>query len=184
MIDLCRRLDLQKINRRVLEALVRSGALDALGPNRATLNDAIGDVLQLAERSAHASAAGQGALFGGDESFGTLKHELVTAARMDEARTPPSRVRELGLHLTGHAFDGFADHRDRLNISSIAKIVGGMPSPTAEGTNFFANRKEVTLAGAVMDIRRRPNRTSLVLDDDTDRIEATLFDETSRSSST
>jgi DNA polymerase-3 subunit alpha len=79
----------------------------------------------------------------------------------------------LGLHLTGHAFDGFADHRDRLNISSIAKIVGGMPS---EGANFFA-RKDVTLAGAVMDIRRRPNRTSVVLDDDTERIEVTLFDE-------
>src|SRR4029079_557628 len=58
MNDLCRRADLQKIDRRVLEALVRSGALDALGPNRATLNDAVGDVLQLAERSAHASAAG------------------------------------------------------------------------------------------------------------------------------
>ncbi len=50
-----------------------------------------------------------------------------------------------------------------------------MPS---ESANFFATRKEVTLAGAVMDIRRRPNRTSLVLDDDTERIEVTLFDET------
>jgi DNA polymerase-3 subunit alpha len=178
MIDLCRRVDLQKINRRVLEALVRSGALDALGPNRATLNDAVGDVLQLAERSAHASAAGQGALFGGDESVGTLKHELVPRREWTKRERLQAEYESLGLHLTGHAFDGFADHRDRLNISSIAKIVGGMPSPTAEGTNFFANRKEVTLAGAVMDIRRRPNRTSLVLDDDTERIEATLFDET------
>ena len=178
MIDLCRRVDLQKINRRVLEALVRSGALDALGPNRATLNDAVGDVLQLAERSAHASAAGQGALFGGDESSGTLKHELVPRREWTKRERLQAEYESLGLHLTGHAFDGFRDHCERLNISSIAKIVGGMPSPTAEGGNFFANRKEVTLAGAVMDIRRRPNRTSLVLDDDTERIEATLFDET------
>jgi DNA polymerase-3 subunit alpha len=175
MIDLCRRVDLQKINRRVLEALVRSGALDALGPNRATLNDAIGDVLQLAERSAHASAAGQAALFGGDESLGELKHELVPRREWTKRERLQAEYESLGLHLTGHAFDGFADHRDRLNISSIAKIVGGMPS---ESANFFATRKEVTLAGAVMDIRRRPNRTSLVLDDDTERIEVTLFDET------
>ncbi|NIW25099.1 MAG: hypothetical protein GWN29_11315, partial [Gammaproteobacteria bacterium] len=53
-----------KLNRRVLEALVRAGALDGLGANRATLVNAIGDVLKLAERSAHAQAAGQGALFG------------------------------------------------------------------------------------------------------------------------
>jgi DNA polymerase-3 subunit alpha len=175
MIDLCRRVDLQKINRRVLEALVRSGALDALGPNRATLNDAVPDVLQLAERSAHASAAGQGALFGGDESQGTLKHELVTRREWTKRERLQAEYESLGLHLTGHAFDSFADHRDRLNISSIAKIVGGMPS---ESANFFATRKEVTLAGAVMDIRRRPNRTTLVLDDDTERIEVTLFDET------
>ena len=96
MIDLCRRVDLQKINRRVLEALVRSGALDALGPNRATLNDAIGDVLQLAERSAHASAAGQGALFGGDESAGHAETRARDAARMDEARAASGRVREPG----------------------------------------------------------------------------------------
>src|SRR4029078_10842408 len=73
MIDLCRRVDLQKINRRVLEALVRSGALDALGPNRATLNDAVGDVLQLAERSAHASAAGPRALCSGRERRRTVQ---------------------------------------------------------------------------------------------------------------
>ncbi len=37
--DLCRRLDLQKANRRMLEALLRSGSLDGLGANRATLMD-------------------------------------------------------------------------------------------------------------------------------------------------
>jgi DNA polymerase-3 subunit alpha len=173
MMDLCRRVDLQKINRRVVEALVRSGALDAIGPNRATLNDAIADVLQLAERSVHASAAGQGALFGGEDSQGALEHKLVPRREWTKRERLQAEFDSLGLHLTGHAFDGFADHRDRLNISSIAKIVGGMPS---EGANFFS-RKDVTLAGAVMDIRRRPNRTSVMLDDDTERIEVTLFDE-------
>src|SRR5580698_1370005 len=41
LADLCRRLDMQKANRRVLEALLRSGSLDALGPNRATLMDGL-----------------------------------------------------------------------------------------------------------------------------------------------
>jgi DNA polymerase-3 subunit alpha len=174
LLDLCRRVDLQKINRRVVEALVRSGALDALGPNRATLNDAIADVLQLAERSVHASAAGQGALFGGDDSHGALVHELVPRREWTKRERLQAEFESLGLHLTGHAFDAFADHRKELKLSTIAEVVGGMPSA---GANPFAMRKDVTLAGAVMDIRRRPNRTSLVLDDDTERIEVTLFDE-------
>ena len=59
LVDLCRRTDPTKLNRRVLEALVRSGALDALGPNRATLMQAVPNALQLAERAMHAQAAGQ-----------------------------------------------------------------------------------------------------------------------------
>jgi len=175
MLELCRRVDLTKINRRVVEALVRSGALDALGPNRATLDDAVADVLHLAERSVHASAAGQGALFGGDDSGGSLEHKLTPRREWTKRERLQAEFESLGLHLTGHAFDTFAATRDELKFSTIAKIVGGMPT---EATNFFATRKDVTLAGAVMDIRRRPNRTSLVLDDDTERIEVTLFDET------
>src|SRR5690606_31996705 len=62
LFDLCARVDLTKINRRVLEALVRSGALDSLGANRATLMNGIPTALQAAERSVRAQAAGQTAL--------------------------------------------------------------------------------------------------------------------------
>ena len=62
--DLCRRLDLQKVNRRVLEALLRSGSLDALGANRATLMDRLGAALQLGEQNSRAHQAGQDDLFG------------------------------------------------------------------------------------------------------------------------
>ena len=71
LVDLCRRVDLQKINRRVLEALAKSGGLDSLGANRATLMNGIPNALQAAERSVHAQAAGQTMLFGGDASATT-----------------------------------------------------------------------------------------------------------------
>ncbi|MGH8298380.1 MAG: DNA polymerase III subunit alpha [Steroidobacteraceae bacterium] len=62
--DLCRRLDLQKINRRVLEALLRSGSLDALGPNRATLMHRLPAAMQLGDQNSRAHEAGQNDLFG------------------------------------------------------------------------------------------------------------------------
>src|SRR5688572_32778913 len=76
LVDLCRRVDLTKINRRVLEALVKSGALDSLGTNRATLMQGVPNALQAAERSVHAQAAGQTALFGGAD-HDVLEHVLT-----------------------------------------------------------------------------------------------------------
>ena len=62
--DLCRRLDLQKANRRVLEALLRCGSLDALGPNRATLMERLAAAMQLGDQNTRAHQAGQNDMFG------------------------------------------------------------------------------------------------------------------------
>ena len=62
--DLCRRLDLQKVNRRVLDALLRSGSLDSLGANRATLMHGLGAAMQLGDQNSRAHQAGQNDLFG------------------------------------------------------------------------------------------------------------------------
>ena len=174
LLDLCRRVDLQKLNRRVLEALVRSGALDSLGANRATLMKAVPDALQLAERSVHAQAAGQGALFGGDAGEDDLEQVLVPVREWTKRERLEAERESLGLYLTGHPFEEFAKHCEKFTNGAIAKVIGGLPSEVDQ----FRFRKDVTLAGVVMDIRRRGNRVSIVLDDDTERIEVTLFDET------
>src|SRR5690606_28641825 len=60
----CARIDLQRVNRRTIEALIRAGALDSIGPNRATLMHRLPGALGRAEQSARAAAAGQEDLFG------------------------------------------------------------------------------------------------------------------------
>ena len=62
--DFCRRIDLHKANRRVLEAMIRAGALDGLGANRATLWAQLPLALKLAEQDRESAAAGQVDLFG------------------------------------------------------------------------------------------------------------------------
>jgi DNA polymerase-3 subunit alpha len=79
----------------------------------------------------------------------------------------------LGLYLTGHPFDDYAEHCANFSHGSIAGVLSSQPQP---GT-FQAGRRQVSLAGVVMDIRRRGNRIAIELDDDTDRIEVTLFEE-------
>jgi DNA polymerase-3 subunit alpha len=173
LVDLCRRVDLKMINRRVLEALVKSGGLDSLGANRATLMNGIANALQAAERSVHAQAAGQTMLFGGDERDDTLAH-LTTPVREWSKRERLEGEREsLGLYLTGHPFDDFAEHCKYFTNGAIAKVLQGLPSSALP----YHVRKEAILAGVVVDVRRRGNRVSIILDDDTERIEVTMFDE-------
>ena len=64
LFDLCSRTDPRKVNRRALEALIKSGALDELGADRAVLMSALDDGLRAAEQSAANEAAGMGDLFG------------------------------------------------------------------------------------------------------------------------
>jgi DNA polymerase-3 subunit alpha len=172
LMDLCRRVDQQKLNRRVLEALVRAGALDDFGHNRATLINAIGDTLVLAERTAHAAAVGQATLFGGAEAGADLAHIFVPLREWTKRERLEAERESLGLYLTAHPFDDYARHWRELNHSSIADVIGSLP---AEGAPH--QRKTATLAGVVMDIRRRGTRLAIVLDDNTDRVEVTLFDE-------
>jgi DNA polymerase-3 subunit alpha len=173
LVDLCRRVDLTKINRRVLEALAKSGGLDSLGANRATLMNGIPNALQAAERSVHAQAAGQAALFGGGERDDTLDHVLTPVREWSKRDRLEGERESLGLYLTGHPFDDFAEHCRHFTNGAIAKVLQGLPSAALP----YHVRKEAILAGVVVDVRRRGNRVSIILDDDTERIEVTMFDE-------
>ncbi|HUF72460.1 MAG TPA: DNA polymerase III subunit alpha [Gammaproteobacteria bacterium] len=173
--DLCRRIDSNRIGRRVLEALTCAGALDDLGRNRPTLLGAIEASLRLAESAAQAEAAGQGALFGGALSLGELS--VVVSDEPDWTRRQRlRREREsLGLYLTGHPFEEYERDWNQLGQGCIAKVVGARPEPAPQ--ERFSARFDVVVAGVVMDLRRRGNRVSVVLDDDTDQVEVTVFDE-------
>ena len=173
LFDLCRRVDQHKLNRRVLEALARSGALDGLGANRPTLLNAVPDALRLAERSAHATAAGQAALFAEQGDDGGLEHLLTPVREWNERERLAAERESLGLYLSGHPFDQYARHCQCFTDGSISNVIGALPSDGGQ----FRSRKDVIIAGLVMDIFRRGNRVSVRLDDNTDRVEVTLFDE-------
>jgi DNA polymerase-3 subunit alpha len=183
LLDLCRRLGSAKLNRRVLEALVRCGALDGLGLNRASAMHAISDAIRLADTSQAAAAAGQAGLFGTvDEAGDGLEHAFEHLREWNDREKLEAERESLGLYLTGHPFTDYADHCSHFTSGSIAGVLGTMPNVEGGGDGpgkgaRFRYRRDATLAGVVMDIRRRGTRVSLVLDDGTERIEVTLFED-------
>ena len=74
LFDFCQRVDLRKINRRVLEALIKAGAFDTFGQHRATLIASLNNALQQAEQTAHNQTYGQHDLLAMDTSTTTLQY--------------------------------------------------------------------------------------------------------------
>jgi DNA polymerase-3 subunit alpha len=180
LADLCRRLDLQKANRRVLEALLRSGSLDALGPNRATLMDGLATAMQLGDQNTRMHQAGQNDMFGlmSDARDAPLaaKHAAVLPEWSEAVRLTGERE-TLGLYLTGHPLARFEAALPRFVSHRIGDLVSDRPVAGFE-TPRFGGGKPVTVAGLIDEVKKRGPRVILTLDDRTGRIEAMLFEET------
>jgi DNA polymerase-3 subunit alpha len=175
--DLCRRVDLQRVNRRVFEALIRSGSMDRIGANRASLTAQLDRAVHLGEQNSRAMSVGQVDLFGLNAAEDTRIEEWTEAQRLAGERET------LGLFLTGHPITPYEPDLKFLVGARLADVGGAKPAapkqaPGVERSWSTAKGRPATVAGLVLEIRRRPNRITLILDDRTGRLEVSLFEET------
>jgi DNA polymerase-3 subunit alpha len=177
LADLCRRIDLARVNKRALEAMIRSGCLDALGSNRATLSAELERSMQLGEQNSLAASTGQDDLFGlGAAQAAVLPSSSVLPDWTEAVRLGYERE-TLGLFLSGHPITPYEPDLKFLVSARLADIGGPKPAPAPEGGRSWSAAKAVTVAGLVLEIRRRPNRVTLILDDRSGRLEVSLFEE-------
>jgi DNA polymerase-3 subunit alpha len=176
--DLCRRLDLTKVNRRVLEALIKSGSLDGLAMSRAALMAHLASAMQRGDQNARAHEAGQVDLFGlAAEERAAAVQQQHAAAEPDWSETLrlAGERDTLGFYLSGHPIDRVAQELPRFVSHRIGDLVS--ERPFAQPGRGFGGGRSVTVAGLIDEIRRRGPRVSVNLDDSSGRIEVTLFDE-------
>jgi DNA polymerase-3 subunit alpha len=172
LAQLCQRIDLTRMNRRALEALIRSGSLDGLGANRASLMAGLDAAVLGGEQAMRASAAGQVDLFGGSSSAPVA---AVHADWSESVRLAGERE-TLGLYLTGHPIQRYETDLPRLVSARIRDLVSERAPVAGEGGRYTGGRA-VSAAGLILELRKRNNRTSFILDDRTGRIEVTLYEE-------
>jgi DNA polymerase-3 subunit alpha len=165
LFDFCRRNDLRKVNRRVLDALIKAGALDQLGAHRASMSATLDKAMQLAEQQAKNAAQGQVDMFFEQTDQGHDAYIDMPPLK-DEIRLRHEKE-TLGLYLTGHPID---QHKAEL---------ANMVSNTI---NHLRPEDKVTVrvAGLMVGMRtvktKQGKRMAIIsLDDSTARIDVTLF---------
>ncbi len=157
LFDFCHRIDLKKINKRTLEALIRAGALDCLGIERSSLMAQLPEAVQAAEQARSNRETGIMDLFGEVEEV-QRKPAKPVKPWSDEVRLKGEKD-TLGLYLTGHPIDVY-----RAELKQFVSVKLNELTPTRRGvTSIFA--------GLVVDIANFPNRIMITLDDGTSRVE-------------
>jgi DNA polymerase-3 subunit alpha len=177
LYEFCRRVDLRKLNRRVLEALVRAGAFDSLGENRATLMVQLPSALKLAEQRERDEGTGQNDLFGAVESVAveTAPIEMVRLPEWDEEQRLLGEKETLGLYLTGHPIVRYEAELASITSGRLATLVGNASeAPTSRSVD-----RQVVVAGLVIALRvrqtRRGSMAFVTLDDRSARVEMRVF---------
>ena len=163
LFDFCRRVDKRQVNRRVVEALIRAGAFDAIDARRSALFASVGIALGEAER-AEASAA-QVSLFGDAVQDAGLA--LVATREWTEAERLQHEKAALGFYVSGHPYASFAAELAPLVRQRLAAL---------------QPRREPTLiAGIVTSLRvqasKRGKMAFVTLDDGEGTAEVTVYSE-------
>ena len=177
--EFCRRVELEKINRRALEAMIKSGAMDTFGTTRRSLMHALPEALKSADQEARAKAAGQNDMFGiAEVQQAATPVEQVPLVEWTDREFLANEKEALGLYLTGHPFDAVQQDAMFLVDGKLAEISSEPPPQKSSGErNYAQQQREVTVAGLIMDVRKRGNRVTVVLDDNSGRLDVSLFSE-------
>jgi DNA polymerase-3 subunit alpha len=179
LIEFCRRVDHDKINKRALLAMIKSGSMDEFDQSRRGLSEQLQEAMASADQEARAAAAGQNDMFGLDAT--PVVEDAPTLAAVDEwpERELLNYEKEaLGLYLAGHPFDAVRPDAMFFVDGKLADLIAEpAPQNTKGERDYNQSRREVTVAGLISDVRKRGNRVSVVLDDDSARMEVSLFGE-------
>jgi DNA polymerase III subunit alpha len=124
LFDLCEHLDLQKVNRKVLEGLIHAGAMDCLPGDRATLVANLERAMAFGQKCVRDREGGQASLFGTAAAVVSLRPTLQPAEPYDPLVQLSLERRALGFFLSGHPFAEYEEVLDGLPVATVREAAG------------------------------------------------------------
>ena len=141
LYDFCERIESRFLNKRVFESLIKSGAMDSLGPREAMLAS-VDDAINAIQRAARAKESGQhGLFFGAGASEPKLHFELRDAASWSEEERLASEYAMLGFYVSGHPLEKYVSRLKDMGVLSLGEVEGQR------------NGREITVAGLIVGTR-------------------------------
>jgi DNA polymerase-3 subunit alpha len=146
VFEFCESIEPRLVNRRVLESLIKSGAMDCFGQGRSRLLAAIEQALAWGQKAGQQRATGQHGLFAGRPAEETPEPELPEAAEWSEEEQLEAEHSVLGLYISGHPLAKYAARLRDLKVVELGAL------------DQSENGGEVLIAGVVVNTRAMRSR--------------------------
>ena len=147
LLQFCENVDLRLLNKRVIESLLKAGALDSLGARRAQLAAVLDRAMELGQRHQRESLSGQNGLFlGGDELMAAPALGLPDIEEWPEGERLAGEKEVLGFYVTGHPLEKY-----------LARL-GHISRQDSSSLDERRHDSAVTLAGMLTSLRVRPSK--------------------------
>ncbi|MGL4225110.1 MAG: DNA polymerase III subunit alpha [Vibrio sp.] len=171
LFDFCARIDLKKVNKRVIEKLILAGALDKLGPHRAAMMASVDDAVRAASQHHQAEAFGQADMFGVlTDAPEEVEQKYTQAPEWPEKVRLEGERETLGLYLTGHPVD---EYLKELSQYTSCRLNEAAPTRRDQSLTVAG----LVIAARVMTTKRGTRIGLLTLDDRSGRMEVMLYSE-------
>ena len=168
IFDFCERVNMNAINRRVIESLIKAGAMDGLKGNRAQLTDAIDRAIETGLRAFRDREMGQGGLFGFIEDHKEHDYPLAPLPNWTPEQMLLGEKEMLGIYVSGHPLERFNEK------------VCELATHTTDKLEAVQKGEIVSLCGVITAIQRKTNRegkhwAQMRFDDGHGTLDAMLF---------
>jgi DNA polymerase-3 subunit alpha len=149
-VDFCTRVDLRRVNRRVIESFIMCGAFDFSGRTRSTLMENVDRCLELGQKTQDERQSGQANIFSVlDQKSGKDSSQRDILMGFDEWE-PLHRLalekKALGFFITGHPLHFFEDELKRFANANSKELMG------------LKDKQEVRIGGVVKSYKKKTNR--------------------------
>jgi len=164
LFDFCKRVDKKQINRRTIESLIRAGAFDCLGVDRATLFASVQLAMENADQAQ--ASANQVSLFG-DDSEASQDPDYIKVIPWTEKQRLMEEKTALGYYLSGHLFNAYAGEVRKFARAKLSSLEPARDPKLLVGV----------IAGVRTQMTQRGKMVVVALDDGTAVVEVTAFSE-------
>ncbi len=167
LFDFCSRIERRSLNKRAVEALIYSGALDGFGVNRASLIKSYPSAMKQAEQRQNDQSSGQSGLFANEQVHNEYEVHYLPASSFSFRETLQFEKSVMGYYFYNHPTDEYQNDLERINTTLLKDVI-------------YRNNKQVQVLALISELRYITTKNgdqmaNIVLEDGSKKINAVIF---------